>query len=149
MGTGSALRELATFVEACESGDGAVTAVCFAECIDPAEQALTADVELTLSADATDGAGVSLRSRIDAEGRLTFALESGDAVIPTEGHDVTVEPADVTVDGGGTVAVTLSATVPTDGDAGATASRETAEAAARSASRAAIASSPASPASSR
>jgi len=128
MGPGSALRELATFVEACESGDGAVTGVCFAECLGPTDDAVTAAVELTLSPDATgSGGSVSLRSRIDDDGRLTLALESGGAVLPTEGHGATVEPTDVTVDGDGTIAVTLSATVPMDSDGGATPSRVTGE----------------------
>jgi len=116
MGTGSALRELATFVEACESGEGTVTGVCFAECVGPTDDALTAEVELTLAADAGGAGAVSLRTRIDDDGRLSLALESGDAVVPTEGHDVAVEPVDVTVDDG-TVSVTLSASAPT-GDAG-------------------------------
>ena len=125
MGTGSALRELARFLDDCERS-GAVESVALADCADPTgagELTATLDVALSTGSPEDEPTGtetISLRTAgVDADGRLRFALESAGSVVPVADHDVEVEPTDASIEPDGTVTVSLSASVTDDGPAAA------------------------------
>jgi hypothetical protein len=113
MRAGTALRELGRFLEACESRDGVVTEVCFAECVDPANDR-QASAEVTLRLDVADGGAPLRATGVDGDGTVRFALEPTSAVPSPGEYDVAVEPAGATIEPGGAVTVRLTATVPAD-----------------------------------
>jgi hypothetical protein len=123
MGTGSALRELARFLDDCERS-GAVESVVLADCADPTgagELTATLDVALSIGSPDDEPTGteaISLRTAgVDADGRLRFSFESTGSIVPTADHDVEVEPTDASIEPDGTVTVSLSASVTDDGPA--------------------------------
>lgn len=112
MGIGAELQELGQFVDDCERGGDAVDSVDLARVTDAGEGATTADLELRLSFDASDGNGLALRDpRVGPDGTLRFALASTAELIPTGGHNVAIEPSDATIESDDTVLVSLAATV--------------------------------------
>lgn len=115
MGTSTALRKLARFLEECEAG-AAVGDVGLDGVAGPdGTGAVTAAVELTLST--CGGADVALgAANVTDDGTLSLEFESLDAVVPATAGDVAVDVADAGFDDG-SVAVTLSASVPV-GDGG-------------------------------
>jgi hypothetical protein len=115
MGTGSALRELARFLDDCERS-GAVESVALVDCADRADAgALTATLDVTLSADSSGDGGtdaLSLRAAdVDADGRLHLSFASVASVVPATAHGVEVDPTGASVEADGTVRVSLSVTV--------------------------------------
>jgi len=116
MCTSAALRKLARFLEDCE-GEGAVSDVGLAEAAAPdGTAAVTAAVELTLSTSGSADVGLVAASAGE-DGTLGLEFESVEAVVPATGEDVAVDVASATFEGG-SVAVTLSASVPIGADGG-------------------------------
>ena len=120
MGVGSTLRQLAAFIEECERAD-AVDEVSLTECIGQSNaDALSTDVELTLSDCSSNGPGLSLcATSINADRTMRFGFETTDSVVPDDGDDIEVEPGEVSLASDGTVQMTLSVSVGT-GAAGTT-----------------------------
>ena len=114
---GDALRELAGFLDGCEE-EGLVTGVGLVERHDRGgSRALSAEVELTLSASEGTSELALSGTSVDEDGRLGLAFESLAPVVPTPDGRVEVEPTDAAFGADGTVTVTLAATVPTDAGA--------------------------------
>lgn len=112
MGIGGSLRQLARFLDDCEQ-TAAVSGVGIGGCADGGG-AVTAEVELSVPTCCAEGGGVRLRGTdVNPDGTLGLELETTDAVVPSC-QDVTVEQREATVDGDGTVRVTLSASVDVD-----------------------------------
>lgn len=115
MCVGDALRELAGFLDGCEE-ESLVNAVGLVERDAGEARELTAEAKLRIPTRGADGEpGVRLQSaHVDADGRLGFALESVEPVVPAPEGRVTVEPTDVVLGSDGAVEVTITASVPTD-----------------------------------
>jgi len=118
MSVGTSVRSLGTFLEECDDGTGTVHNVEFAGSAD-AGPGLSADVELTVQVGSSDDSseGVAVEDvAIDADGRLSLVLETEAPVVPTDDHNLTVEPTAATVRDDGTIGVSISASDPDDGD---------------------------------
>lgn len=119
MGLGIEFQELGRFLDDCEQREGVVERVDVAEVRSAGGEGLAATVDLTLSVDLGAGSGATLSDpHVCSDGRLRFALDGTDGLLPAADHDVAVEPTDVTQAADGTVTVTLDATVPADGGQG-------------------------------
>lgn len=112
MGVGRGLQELGRYLDDCERSDERVESIDIAEVTGVEEGRLTADLELTLSADQTDGGVALCDPQIGDDGTVRFALETTTALTAARGYDVDVQPAAATLDSDGTLTMTLAATVP-------------------------------------
>ena len=118
MGVSNALRKLARFLEACEADERTVSGIEFET--DPDSERpprLTAAIELSLSTWPSDREGEPLvldTATVTEGGTLRLGFESA-TVVPAGAHDVDVDVTKATVDADGRVAVTLVASVRTDG----------------------------------
>ena len=118
MSVGTSVRSLGTFLEECDDGTGTVHNVEFAGSADTGP-GLSADVDLTVQVGSSDDptGGLAVEDvAIDAKGRLSLVLETEAPVVPTDDHDLTVEPTAATVRDDGTIGVSISASDPDDGD---------------------------------
>ena len=118
MGVSSALRKLARFLEACEADERTVSDIEFEADPDSERSSrLTAAIELSLStrpSDREDEPLVLDAAGVTEDGTLRLAFESS-TVVPAAAHDVAVDVTNATVNADGRVAVTLVASVRTDG----------------------------------
>ena len=118
MGVSNALRKLARFLEACEADERTVSDIEFETDPDSERSSrLTAAIELSLStrpSDREDEPLVLDAAGVTEDGTLRLAFESS-TVVPAAAHDVAVDVTNATVNADGRVAVTLVASVRTDG----------------------------------
>jgi hypothetical protein len=116
MGVGSELQELGRFLDDCERRGEAVESLDLAEVTGVDDQQLRANLELTLSADDHADGTRLCDPRVGPDGTVRFALDSRACLPLRTDHDVRVEPVDAVLDAGGTVTVTLAATVPDESE---------------------------------
>lgn len=124
MGVGSELQELGRFLDDCERRGEAVESLDLAEVTGVDDQQLRANLELTLSVDDHADGTRLCDPRVGPDGTVRFALESTACLPLRTDHDVRVEPVEAVLDAGGTVTVTLAATVPDESDQSADGSGE-------------------------
>ncbi|MGM0605561.1 MAG: hypothetical protein ACQETB_07805 [Halobacteriota archaeon] len=117
MGVGSTLREMAGFLDECESENHTVRSVTLAEGDEGGEDgAVTADVELAVSACPADGRPQPFSvsgAGVDEDGRVALELESVASIVPPTDNDVEIRLEDATIDAEGTLVLSIAATVAT------------------------------------